>query len=283
MSALADTEARLSSIGKLRTVVSAMSGIAAAHSQQARALLAGFEAYAGVVAEGLAEAVSLAAAEGKPDGEARGRAVVVFGAEHGFAGDFSGRVLARAGHDPADALFLVGARAQAAAEQRRIPVAWRAPMASQASGLAATARAVADGLYEGVLAGRFARADVVFARPTGGGYEVIRRSILPLDLAALKVRPRAAAPLLNLPAGRLLEGLVGEYVFAELALAALDSFASENAARLATMQSARFNIDRKLEALTGLERSLRQEEITAEVQEIVAGALTSEAGAASRY
>ena len=53
----------------------------------------------------------------------------------------------------------------------------------------------------------------------------------------------------NLPPRRLIEQLVGEYVFAELALAALESFASENAARLATMESARVNIEDKLDEL----------------------------------
>ncbi len=58
-----------------------------------------------------------------------------------------------------------------------------------------------------------------------------------------------------------MEQLVGEHVFAELALAALESFAGENAARLATMESARLNIDQKLEQLTSQEQLLRQDQI----------------------
>lgn len=69
-----------------------------------------------------------------------------------------------------------------------------------------------------------------------------------------------------------MERLVAEYVFAELAFAALESFASENAARLRAMEAARLNIDEKVDALSGQERLLRQEEITAEVQDVVAGA-----------
>lgn len=59
-------------------------------------------------------------------------------------------------------------------------------------------------------------------------------------------------------------------------LAALESFASENAARLEIMASARLNIDQKLDELSGQERLLRQEQITAEVQEVTSGALAAE-------
>jgi F-type H+-transporting ATPase subunit gamma len=64
-----------------------------------------------------------------------------------------------------------------------------------------------------------------------------------------------------------------------LALAALESFAAENTARLTTMESARLNIEEKLEELSVQERLQRQEEITAEVQEVTFGALASEPAA----
>jgi F-type H+-transporting ATPase subunit gamma len=54
----------------------------------------------------------------------------------------------------------------------------------------------------------------------------------------------------------------------------MESFASENAARLETMSAARRNIDEVLERLTARERQLRQEAITAELLDIVAGSPT---------
>ena len=42
----------------------------------------------------------------------------------------------------------------------------------------------------------------------------------------------------------------------------MESFASENRARLAAMQSAREKLDQRLAELQSLERSLRQEQIT---------------------
>lgn len=278
MTALADVQARIDSVGKLRTVVGAMRGIAATHSQQARGALAGYRAYGDVIAAGLARAVDLL----PPDGQARapgaGTAVVVFAAEHGLAGAFSERVLDAAAGLARSELFVLGARGEALAGQRGWRIDWSAPMASQAGGVGATARRAADALYDGFLARRFERAVMVFARlNTAARSAVVVRPVLPIDPAAFARPHPGPPPLVNLPARRLVERLVGEYVFAELALAALESFASENAARLETMEAARLNIEEKLDQLGAEERLLRQEQITAEVQEVSSGALAAEA------
>jgi F-type H+-transporting ATPase subunit gamma len=78
--------------------------------------------------------------------------------------------------------------------------------------------------------------------------------------------------LINLSPAALIERMLEEYLFVELAHAAIESFASENAARLATMQAARRNVETKLDELTTAARSVRQDEITAELLDIVTDA-----------
>jgi F-type H+-transporting ATPase subunit gamma len=51
----------------------------------------------------------------------------------------------------------------------------------------------------------------------------------------------------------------------------MESFASENGARLAVMQSARDKLDERLTDFQSLERRLRQEQITSELLELVTG------------
>lgn len=278
MTALSETQARIASVGKLGAVVGAMRGMAATHTQQARAALTGYRAYARIIAEGLARAAELGATAGRPSAPSRragGGAVVVFAAEHGLAGGYSDRVLDAHTPDEGTLLFVVGGRGLTQAQARGWPVDWSAPMASQVSGVPAAARRVADALYAGFAAGRFARADAVYCELSGAlRSSVVRRPILPIPMPAAGAG-RRGPPLTNLPPERLFERLIDEHVFAELALAALESFASENAARLATMESARLNIAEKLTELTGLERLLRQDQITAEVQEVTAGALAA--------
>ena len=283
MTALAEAQARIASIRKLRIVVGALRGIAAAHTQQARNALDGYRAYAEVVSDGLARAVELLAPDDvtRAPPAVRQSAAVVFTAEHGFAGAFTERVLDAVPRDEMARLFVAGSRGIALAHERGRRVDWSMPMASQASGVGATARRVADALYAGFVADRFGRAEIVFARLSGGSTStIVRRPILPINLATFRAPRSGPPPLTNLPPRRLIEQLVGEYVFAELALAALESFASENAARLETMASARLNIDQKLDELSGQERLLRQEQITAEVQEVTSGALAAKAAGA---
>jgi F-type H+-transporting ATPase subunit gamma len=281
MSALGETQARIESVRKLGTVVGAMRGIAATHAGKARAALAGYRAYATVIAAGLARAAALVEDTdpgGSPPPNA-GVVVIVFAAEHGFAGAFSERVFEAATLPEDGHLFLVGARGLSLADQRGLRVEWNTAMASQAAGVGAVARRVADSLYQLFVEARVARAEVVHARPiSASDFTIVQRPLLPIDPAAIQTHVAGPSPLVNLAPEKLVELLVGEYVFAELALATLESFASENAARLATMEAARLNIDQKLDELSGQERLLRQEQITAEVQDVVAGALASGRG-----
>ena len=70
----------------------------------------------------------------------------------------------------------------------------------------------------------------------------------------------------------MLEKLVGDYVFALLTEAAVESLAAENAARFAAMGSAYDNVSRKLEELRQDARQARQSEITTELLDLVTGA-----------
>ncbi|MGE5145934.1 MAG: F0F1 ATP synthase subunit gamma, partial [Candidatus Eiseniibacteriota bacterium] len=59
---------------------------------------------------------------------------------------------------------------------------------------------------------------------------------------------------------------------------AMESFMSENAARVQIMLSARRGIEEKLDALHMDERRLRQEEITTEMLDVVTGAEAARQG-----
>ena len=85
------------------------------------------------------------------------------------------------------------------------------------------------------------------------------------------IQPRLP-PLRNLAPDVLLEKLVAGYLFALLTEAAVESLASENAARLAVMGSAHDNVSKKLEELRWDARQAWQSEITTELLELVTGA-----------
>lgn len=272
---LADISARLRGVRQLDDVVAAMRGIAAARARQSRASLEGIHAYAEVIAQSIAAALRLLPEDrvAAPRPVAKARGLIVFCAEQGFAGAFSGRVLdAIAAELDTAHVFLIGTRGALVAEERRLCIAWRTTMAPHVDGLAAVALRVGDALYESVRRGELTTVDLVFpVWYAGCALSVERRSLLPIDLRRF-VRPaHSDMPLTNLPAELLIDGLAEEYVYAQLREAATQSFVAENEARLATMAAARGNIERMIEELALHERQVRQDEITAEVVELAGG------------
>jgi F-type H+-transporting ATPase subunit gamma len=146
-------------------------------------------------------------------------------------------------------------------------------MAIHAGAVTDTARRTAEELYRRFDRGDLAGVEILYFRDSGGGRRILeRQSLLPVDLERYGKPGSTNAPLTNLAPQTLIDGLMAEYLFAQLAHAAMESFASENAARLAVMQSAREKLDERLTDLQSLERRLRQEQITDELLELVTGA-----------
>lgn len=274
---LAEVEARIAGAAQIGTVVGALRGVAAARVQQARGAAEGVRAYTAVVGQALAEAVALLPVAGAAPLR-RGRGVlIIFTAEHGFVGALPERMLEEAEpYAGAGALlYCLGARGVALAEARGWKLAWTSPMAAQIGAATSIASEVAERLYAEFLRGAVTSVEVLHpCAASDGRVATERRRLLPLDLVRFR-RPTGAAepPLVQLPPARLAEMLVGEYFLAELARATLEAFAAENAARLQTMQSARSNIDRRLDELRGEEGRARQEAITGELLDVLAGTL----------
>ncbi len=280
---LADIAQRIASVRELDSVIAAMRGIAASRAQLCRARLPGVLAYEEVIADAIVEALPLVprAATGADRRRGAGHAVVLFGAEQGFAGAFTDRVLDGAATVLKDAaLMLLGTRAATVVEERGLPVAWGSAMPSHPDAVATTADRVAEALYERIVDGRADRVSLVFpVWQADGQLRVETRALLPFDFGHFVARggmpPRARPPLLTLPAATLLARLVEEYVFAELCAAALEAIAAENEARIAAMLAANRNVERVSSELHALERRTRQNDITAEIAELSTGLMNA--------
>ncbi len=278
---LTEVEARRASVQDLSAVTDAMRALAGVWLQQALGLLGGARAYAAVIERALGQALALtdAGTGGRPlnggkNGEGR-PVLLLFAPEHGFVGAFAERLVEAALAAPKDhALWVVGSRGAALLEERGRPADWAAPMATRADGVSATARDAADALYKAAAAHRVGPVSLLFGQTVGGAPPEIRReTLLPLDPARFpQPTPGGSPPLTNLPPAALVNRLIDEYVFARLAGAAMESFAAENAARLAVMLTVQSNIEATLEDLTGVTRRLRQEDVTSELIELATGA-----------
>ena len=270
-----DVSAQIRNIQQLEVVVTALRGIAASRAQQARALLAGIEAYSAIVSRAIGQALPLLPADYRPGGERRRQPIglILFCAEQGFAGAFSERVLDAVRTDGAGAMtFLIGTRGLAVARERNLTPAWSSPMASHVDAVPALANEIADALYARIMGSAPSTIQMIVPRSTPAGtVRIDRRSLLPLDFASFTAASETP-PLTTLKPEDLLERLTGEYVFARLCEAAMHAYEAENQARMMTMTAARHNIGTRLAALTQREQQIRQEEITNEIMELAAGA-----------
>jgi F-type H+-transporting ATPase subunit gamma len=263
---------RIRAVHQLDSVIGAMRSIAASRAQQCRGRLAGIIAYAETIAEAIGQALLLLPDDGARGNDATRRALIVFGAEQGFAGAFSERVLDAAGDLSGCELFVIGTRCARIAAERGRTIAWRDAMAPHVDGVTTLVIRLAEALYDRITTWRRPRVEVIFpVWSAGAGIGVERRSLLPLDPSRFVAEPHRVPPLITLPAPLLLARLAEEYVYAELCEAAMRSFAAENEARVVTMVRAKGNIEKMLDGLRARERQVRQEAITDEVVELAGG------------
>ncbi len=266
MSELARVETRIRTLGQLSEVVRAMRGMASSRLREAEEAAEAVESFARTVEDAVD---ALAAAEDRHDGRHRrdGAVLLLVGAEHGFVGGFSeslARELARL-REPGERVHIVGRRTAAIAAAHGIAADIVHPQGSHAQGIVVAARGVATAL------GAPQRLRLLHARPARGGSEIRSETVLPRRRPGDGSRWRPP-PLTHLPPPLLYRALLEELVFAAVVRAMLDAFAAENDARLRAMERAERNIR---DRIAGLEREwqrLRQESITAELLDIVAGA-----------
>jgi F-type H+-transporting ATPase subunit gamma len=276
MQRLADVQSRVQSLGELQEVITALRSVSAARVQQSHAVLDSMRQYTAIVQDALSEAArGYPLPRGAPDACETSGLVVAFGSEHGFVGAFNERVLAAAatGCRRGDALFVVGSRAILEANERHRDIAWSCAMASQVGGIDEVALRVAEQLGRANKTADMVRVVLVYTRTSSGvTYRIVTETLLPFDVRPYAPRgPQGPPALSNLSPRVLLDGLIEELLFAQLAHAATESFASENAARLAAMESASDNVATKLDDLRRVEGELRQEEITTELIDVITG------------
>ncbi|MBD3380984.1 MAG: F0F1 ATP synthase subunit gamma [candidate division Zixibacteria bacterium] len=114
------------------------------------------------------------------------------------------------------------------------------------------------------------------AKSSGSSYEPLHIMLLPFGLNyAENLREKGwqsdQIPSFRISSRQLLSSLTRQYMFAGLYRALAESLASENASRLAAMQAAEKNIEERLKQYTTEYHHQRQESITSELLDMVAG------------
>lgn len=210
---------------------------------------------------------------------------VVFGSDHGLCGRFNREIaefarqrLQAEGVGAGEIVYLaVGARAFSELEALEVRPTRGFGLPGSVDGLTDTAEDILleiDRQRTGAKIGRIVlfhnhRLDMVASVP---------HAVQLLPLAADWLRELAEAPwpsrtipCFTMNGEALFAGLVRQHLFVELYRAGVDSAASEHAMRLSAMEAAERNIEDKLGEMNADYRRKRQESITEEMLDVIAG------------
>lgn len=276
---------RIATTGDLQSIVRTMKSLSAVSIRQYERAAAALREYSRTIELGLQVVLresSLPSDAGRvPDGPA---AAIVFGTDHGLCGRFNEQIVefALAGMQQrgvADAAPCLAVGVQAAARLeaagRRVDDALLLP--GSVAGLTETARRILLIIDRWRSLRDTARLYVFHnARSAQAAAEPVCLQLLPLDadwLRRLVGRPwpSRTLPMFTMAGPELFAALVRHHLFVGISGAGAESMASEHAMRLAAMQAAERNIKETLEEMNGAYRQRRQQAITEELLDIVAG------------
>ena len=211
--------------------------------------------------------------------------VVLFGSDQGLCGQFNERIVdhtlaALAGQtEPESQRFLltVGSRSAGLCDEAGETVG---AVLSTPGGIAGIAPLVQELLFyleRWRLHDHVDRILIFYNRAQGAaGYAQNSVQLLPVDLLWLHSLEQTRWPSRVLPAftmdwDQLFAALIRQHMFVVLFRACAESLAAENAARVASMQNAEGNIEDRLEDLNRSYHRQRQNQITAELLDIISG------------
>lgn len=270
----------------IRGIVHTMKTISAINAMPYERAARSIEAYHRTVRSGLRAFVARTGSIALPQAEPVDTIVVVFGSDHGLCGNYN-EVLAEKVQTeiaPLKAatsgvrILCVGAQMNdALAGQGLSPESVFLPPAS-ADGIGRLASSIVtrlDDIGHGEPHNR--KVTLAFTQRAGlGQHEPVLVPLLPLGrafLAELADRPweSRSLPDYSMPPPALFAALLRSHIFASVFRASAEAMVTENAARLALMQQAEQSVDDRLDEVKGQLRSVRQDDITTELLDVIIG------------
>jgi len=272
---------------ELQEVVKTMKTIAAVSIRQYEKAVASLRQYSQTVEMGIQIAMRSQQEERAQTRPAPGRRLgaILFGSELGMCGQFN-ELLVSYALDKCNelqvakkdrALIAVGARAVSRLEEAGEQVEYYFAVPGAVGGITSRVQELLLKIEAWQCPGGIDRIMLFHHQPVSGAvYRPQAVPLLPIDMDWLeslghKPWPSRVLPTFTMERPRLVYALLGQYLFVSLYRAFAESLASENAARLSSMQAAENNIEERLKELRLRYNQLRQSTITEELLDIVAG------------
>lgn len=270
---------------ELRSLVKTMKVLAGLNIRQYERAAQAVAGYNHAIEMGLQVAVKHLPEPLLPPQHAPGRKLgaIVFGSDQGMCGplndvivEYASRALVRLARQRNEQTILaVGQRAAAQFEDSGKPVETTLEVPASTAAITATVHEVLRQIEEWHGQRGIEMIVLFYCRlVTGVFYRPRGIRLLPVDIEWIrslraKPWPSRVIPTYMIDTDRLYRALIREYLFGAVFGASAESLASENAARLASMQVAERNIEERLKALISEFHQSRQAAVTSELLDIV--------------
>lgn len=281
MASLKDLRRRIRATKSMQQIFKAMEMVAAAKLRRAQNRAQTASPYATKITEMLGNLAGAAAELEHPlfkTREVRKTTLVVVTADRGFAGAYNTNVLRvaeqRVREAPAGSVEIVvlGRRGRDYLRRRHYPVqAVHTELPGEAS--LEFARRLTDELTQRFIAGETDRVEVIYSHFVSAlTRRVLTETFLPIGAESTQAAAPDRGTIFEPDPETIFAELLPRYATAKLYAAMADALASEHAARMVAMGSARKNAGELVDALTLTRNRLRQAAITKEIAELVGGA-----------
>ena len=256
---------RIRSVDSTLHLTKAMGLVAASKIRKATRVMNQSREYASAMEDVVAVLRSSPECERTPYMQPKGTGtrLIVIAGDRGLAGGYNANVFRLAATEPDAEIVPIGKRA---CER------WDKPVVSSEKYPAAEAKKLADELCRDFLEGKFGRLGILFTRYRSMmSQEATLLWVLPLEKKEKDAENAEAAPVFEPNEQTVLNAAVPTYVSGLLSACIRESYACEVAARRMAMDSAGKNAQDMIDKLQLQYNRARQNSITQEITEIVAG------------
>ncbi|MBD3307617.1 F0F1 ATP synthase subunit gamma [candidate division KSB3 bacterium] len=290
MEQLESLKRKISSAEDLHSVVTTMKSLAAVHIREYERAVEALRDYNRTVVMGLQivlkerpETLPISTFETLHTDHQFG--AVIFGSEQGMCGQFNDHI-ARYALEQMERLEVAPHQRKVLALGQRVasslrgagqPIDEQVQFFGTAAGLGAVMQQVLFTIEDWRTTQAIEQIVLFYNKPlAGASYEPTSTHLLPLEMSWLRNLAKQpwesrTLPFYTMPWDQLFTSLLRQYFYVALYRAVVDSLASENASRLSAMQAAERSIEEHLEELNTLYQRQRQNSITVELLDIVAG------------
>jgi len=278
---LEDLSRRTTSMRGIRSVVHTMKALSVINAVPYEHAARAVGAYHATILDGL-HAFFAGTRLDMPNANVGRSICVVFGTDHGLCGNYNealaAHMTAKIGNRPTLILCVGAQMADALADQNLAVDSVFFPPAS-VDGISRMANLLTqklDEIRQATAPRDIAVSLAYFSQDGDIAQQAEFKPLLPLSaelIAHFQTTPwkSRSLPHHTMPPAALFQSLLRGHLFASMFRAAADALVTENAARLALMQQAEHTVDDRLAELLSETRSVRQNEITTELLDVIVG------------